>query len=512
MKSVILGSICTVLIGMSLLSASTAATAAPTPANGGPKTYYLDCLAGSDQASGTTVVAPWKSLEKISSTVFSPGDAIRIKKGTACVGTLAPQGSGTADAPITVDAYGVGPAPQIQGAGAPRAIKLYNQQGWEIRNLDVSNKGVAIGNRRAVSVELKDFGTASHFVLENLTIHDVNGDDTKDTGGSGGIYFSITGNSTQTKFDGISVKNNTIRSVDREGIFMVSTWNRSGFEAQSAGLFLPWPNVVISGNQLSDLGGDGIVPGNTTGALVERNKVDGFQKRSAGYNAGMWTYDSDNTIFQYNEATGGKTTRDGMAYDVDQGTDGVIFQYNYSHDNAGGFMLLCNSNGVLRNAVVRYNISINDSYRGVENCSGPIESAAVYNNTILIGPGISQSVIQENNTTKRNVSFRNNIVVKRGPGTASINLAGGGYQVQNNDFVGVSKAPAGFGISKEPKFLSEAAGPEGLRLCLGSPAIGTGAAITNDGGKDYFGNPIPNSAKPNIGAYAGVGVSCLGNG
>lgn len=503
MKSAFLGTLCTVLIGASFL-----AVGAPAITDSVAKTYYLDCASGNDQADGTAVESPWKSLAKISGTTFQPGDAIKIKSGTSCVGTLAPQGSGTAEAPITIDAYGAGAAPQIQGAGASRAIKLYNQQGWEIRNLDVSNKGASVGNRRAVSVELKDFGTASHIVLENLSIHDVNGDDTKDTGGSGGIYFSITGTAVQTAFEDLLVKNNSIRSVDREGIFMVSTWNRSGFEVQSAGTFLPWANVVISGNQLADLGGDGIVPGNTTGALVEHNKVDGFQKRSAGYNAGMWTYDSDNTVFRYNEATGGTTTRDGMAYDVDQGTDGVIFQYNYSHHNAGGFLLLCNANGILKNAVVRYNISIDDSYRGVENCSGTIESAAVYNNSIYIGPGISQSVIQENNTTKRNVSFRNNIVVKRGSGAASINLASGGYQLSNNDFVNVKKAPAGEGISSEPKFVSEEMGPAGFKLCSGSPALAAGSTIADNGGQDYFGNSIPESGAPNIGAYAGAAVSC----
>jgi len=119
-------------------------------------------------------------------------------------------------------------------------------------------------------------------VLENLDIHDVNGEDNKDMAdGSGGIYFTVTGNRRRTWFDGITVRNNTVRTVDREGIFMLSDWRRT------AAAFLPWPHMVISGNRLSDIGGDGIVAGSTTGALIEHNYLNGFQKRSRGYNAGM---------------------------------------------------------------------------------------------------------------------------------------------------------------------------------------------------------------------------------
>lgn len=473
--------------------------------------YFVDCAAGSDSNAGTSSAAAWKSLPKVNSASFNPGDQIFFKRGTSCIGTLAPSGSGALDSPITIDAYGTGTKPLIAGSGAKQAVRLHNQQWWEIRNLEITNTGQAVGNRRGVSVELEDFGKASHIVLENLDVHNVNGDDTKDTGGSGGIYFTVIGTAVQTWFDGVTVANNTVRSVDREGIFMVSTWNRSGFETASAGVFVPWPNVVIRGNQLSDLGGDGIVPGNTTGALVERNYLNGFQKRSAGYNAGMWTYDSDNTVFQYNETTGGQTTRDGMAYDVDQGTVNVTFQYNYSHDNAGGFMLLCNATGILRGAVVRYNISQNDSYRGVENCSGTIESADIYNNTFYIGAGKSQVVVNENNTTKRTVKFRNNIVLTAPTGSASFNLKSGGYQLDHNVIHQASGVPNGAGLSSDPLLVAagsanSSSSADGYQLCQGSPAISAGVEITNNGGRDYFGNAVIGT--PTIGAYGGAGIPC----
>ncbi|MEV7418873.1 RICIN domain-containing protein [Streptomyces sp. NPDC089919] len=489
-----------------LYALGAAVTAAP-PASAAGSAHYLDCAAGSDAAAGTSPGTAWRTLAKVSATTFLPGDTILLKRGTTCTGTLAPQGSGVAGAPIAVDAYGTGPAPLVAGGGAPRAVLLRNQQQWEIRNLEITNTGGARGNRRGVSIELADFGTARHFVLAGLDVHDVNGDDTKDLGGSGGIYLTVDGVAVPTAFDDVIIRDNSVRSVDREGVFFVSTWNRSGFEAHSAGAFVPWTGVVVSGNRLADLGGDGIVAGNTAGALVEHNTVTGFQRRSAGYNAGVWTYDSDDALFQYNDVSGGASTRDGMAYDVDQGTVGTVFQYNHSHDNAGGFLLLCNATGILRGAVVRYNISENDSYRGVENCSGPIESALVHNNTLYIGPGVSQSVVQENNTTARHVVFRNNAVVKTGTGTASMTLRGGGYQLDHNALAGVTGVPAGAGTTADPRF--EAPGTvTGYRLCAGSPALGAGTPVPDNGGSDYYGNPVPATGAPAIGAYEGPGVAC----
>lgn len=45
-----------------------------------------------------------------------------------------------------------------------------------------------------------------------------------------------------------------------------------------------------------------------------------------------------------------------------------------------------------------------------------------------------------------------------------------------------------------------------FRLSEGSPAIGAGTAIPDNGGKDYFGNKLKPGA-PNIGAYAGPTIT-----
>src|SRR5512142_1279526 len=76
-------------------------------------TYYLDCFGGSDGAAGTSPATAWRTLAKVAATTFSPGDSILLKRGTRCTGQLWPKGSGNAEHPIRVAAYGSGVLPLI---------------------------------------------------------------------------------------------------------------------------------------------------------------------------------------------------------------------------------------------------------------------------------------------------------------------------------------------------------------------------------------------------------------
>jgi hypothetical protein len=58
------------------------------------ETYYVDCSAGSDVASGKAPVQAWKTLEKVSASAFQPGDSILFRRGVRCSGSLWPKGSG----------------------------------------------------------------------------------------------------------------------------------------------------------------------------------------------------------------------------------------------------------------------------------------------------------------------------------------------------------------------------------------------------------------------------------
>lgn len=470
--------------------------------------YHVDCSRA--RAGDGSAARPYNSLDQVNRLQLGPGDVISFRRGTTCFGSLQPHGSGSASAPIRAGAYGSGALPRLDAQGAAQVIHLYNEDYWEIRDLDITDAANPGTQRAGVFVELHDFGVGHHYVLQNLTIHDVLGDD---TGSSGGILFTVKGTTIPTKFDQVTLENNTINHVDREGIDFNSSWaNRPEVGSSDGPAWTPSTRVVIRGNNLSDVGGDGIVVAVSDHALVEYNTLKGFQLRSGGYNAGMWPYNADHTLFQYNDTSGGGNTADGMAYDVDQGTVGTIFQYNYSHDNAGGFFLICNANGEVKDAIIRYNISQNDHYRGFETCTaGPIASASVYNNTIYTSAGVSQVAVNENNTLDRKIAFSNNIFSNAG-GTMTFNVNSSLTTFAANVFDGTTNPPADpQAITDSPRFVSPGTATdlghaEGYELRAGSPAIGTGILIPDNGGLDYFGNHVPATTAPNRGAYQGPGI------
>jgi hypothetical protein len=77
------------------------------------KGYFVDANNGDDNNSGKQLDSPWKTVEKINSIVFEPGNNIYFKRGTSYSDGVQINGNGTKDKPITVSAYGKGNAPKF---------------------------------------------------------------------------------------------------------------------------------------------------------------------------------------------------------------------------------------------------------------------------------------------------------------------------------------------------------------------------------------------------------------
>ena len=85
--------------------------------------------------------------------------------------------------------------------------------------------------------------------------------------------------------------------------------------------------------------------------------------------------------------------------DSDWNSRNTIIQYNYSHDNDGGLLLICNDGSQSPKdsagnvgTIVRHNISQNDHHRGIK-LSGPVKNTLVHNNTIYVGKGESVDIV-----------------------------------------------------------------------------------------------------------------------
>ncbi|WP_125702184.1 carbohydrate binding domain-containing protein [Lacticaseibacillus daqingensis] len=545
--------------------------AATYPVPEGKHVYYVDATAGNDSNSGTSTDQAWQSLAQVNQTTFQPGDAILLKAGAHWTGTLAPKGSGSAAQPIILGAYGDGAKPVIDGAGQENTVSFLNQQYWEVRDLELTNKepGLSLTTfasspRRGLLILGADYNpdhltktdpsvvtTLHGFNVHDLYIHDIYGQDAKDLNGSAGIQVAVRATglvsgvldpavvNVRTTFDDITIKNNRIAHVNRSGIILYSNWrSRTLLRADNTygdPKVTPWTpitHVVIEGNSLTDIGGDGIATHMTDGALVAYNYLNGFNTRSAGYNAGMWAWDADNATFQYNEATGGVSTRDGMPWDFDQGEQGTLYQYNYSHDNAGGTLLFCSDTAAetgagTKNGIFRYNLSVNDRYQLFTNCSGTgVQNIDVYNNTFYVGQGLNTNLLVNQNAAT-GVTFKNNIFYNLGTGTY---VAKPTWHYANNLFYGnnqptTSVVPDAFMVKADPQFKdptppgtiwgNDITAPRdakvwqkalaGFTLQPESPAVNTGqfislATTTHPGQVDLYGNALYNG-NPDIGAY-----------
>lgn len=227
-------------------------------------TYHVDCSAGGPEAG---LDNPVRSLEQLNQIHFAPGARILFKRGTVCHGTFKPMAgsSGRPGAPIVVDAYGPAglPRPAIAAgcvasrrdpdqsyteAGKPptgispyrslctaddgparrAALHLLNVEQWEINSLDLSNDGLGEGPRVGLLVQLEDFGTGTHYRVNDVYVHHVHGF-SQDVKGpvmykqTGGILFDITRGAAKegrkpTRFDDVLVENSEVYHVDAIGI------------------------------------------------------------------------------------------------------------------------------------------------------------------------------------------------------------------------------------------------------------------------------------------------------
>lgn len=343
-------------------------------------TYYVDSEKGNDLSSGTSPFHAWKTLRMVNESHFHPGDRILLRCGSRWRGQLSLKSSGANGAPIVIDWFGAGPLPFIDGGGrVVDVVRLENVQEVEVHHLELTNHGPDQGIRRGVLVAVTNFGTANHIVVSDLYIHDVNG--TNERKDNGGIVFRTVGEKVPSRFDGLRIERNIIWKVDRSAIA-----GQSDQFARSK--WYPSLHVVIQDNYVEDVGGDGIVPWVTDGALIKHNIVIHCNKRAGSYNAGIWPWSTDNSLFELNEAAFTHTTRDGEGFDSDFNSRNTHFIYNYSHDNDGGFMLICTpgkrdpkENVGNTGTLIQYNISRNDHNR-IFNLSGAnqtrIEENAIY--------------------------------------------------------------------------------------------------------------------------------------
>ena len=396
-------------------------------------TYYIDSKRGSDSNDGLSEAKPFKSLSKLSSKFFQEGDRILFKKGETYSGALTLKGYGTASNPIRVGTYGSGNMPKIDGRGARAGITLTANHivvdGLEVTNAN-GNYGIYIGALQA--------GENAGITVSNCYVHDVDTNEKKFSYlESGGIIARADGTSP-TWFKGVNIQNNTIKNVCRCAVVISNSWGwrysdgsyiKNKYVSDTNGWY---PNVdcKITNNSIDGTKGDSILVQCGKNTLIERNTVynanSSTKEHAKVAMVAIWTISTVDTVMQYNEV--GYTKRpgaDGEAFDTDHAEVNCKIQYNYSHNNEGGFVLLCNGYpGTAKNATVRYNLSVNDGAKcAVINLVGDIPGTQVYNNTFYLGNQVKSVMSMWGNdgkpTKATGITLTNNIFSAPTAGTGN---------------------------------------------------------------------------------------------
>lgn len=493
--------------------------------SGNATNYYIDSVAGSESNNGTSPATAWKTLtptSKANTIVFQPGDQVLFKRGCSWTGFLHLLGNGSSSAPLVVDAYGTGAAPIINAAGAADsggssyAVGIWNKQYVTIQNLELTNDAAADATRHGILIAYGTPGVYSGVKILNNNIHHVRGVSAR--GGmynNAAIYIFIQDNSgngtTGALVDSMLIQGNDIHDIKTIGIFQKGPSYFAGHPEFWA------TNLVIRDNVIDHTGADFIVIAGAQSPLIESNAGYDAGINGAGYGwiAGMWSsYRCADPTFQFNEVARvhnelAPNDGDGQAFDCDLGALGVnLFQYNYTHDNLGGVLIMMSEN-LAKTVVYRYNLSVNDDRQTNSGSQLPlnpipgVNSAYVYNNvfysTLPLGYKLKDKAASW---------FYNNIFHARS----------GNYPSQtnfsNNCYFGhAPDVNDPYKIVADPKFVGPLTSPgvdgftpanvDMFKLQSSSPCINAGKSISapiSNGGIDFWGNPLY------AGTYADIGI------
>lgn len=505
------------------------------------KTYYISAN-GNDSSDGLSASTAWKSIDKVNSVTFQPGDKILFRVGETWHGQLFPKGSGTAGNPITLSSYGGEGRPVIdfdeaEGAG----IRLTDQSHWRITGMEVTSGArpkVGVGRQGIVALSYQQ--NCTDLKVTDCYMHDIWGQLGGKSEYSGynscgvlvkSVYHWGAGRTDvkPTEWSDVEVANNTVKRMDKCGIIVLRC--KTGMH--------------VHHNYIEDTGGDGIFCGGCDYALIEYNVAKRTCLRT-GYayiqgdenwwphTAAIWIQDATGTIMQYNAVY--DTHRqpgngDGEAYDFDFNCIRCIAQYNYSENN-GGFLLIMNR--TFEN-IARYNVSVNDQTHLVQMQCDNNERNLIYNNVFYIDYGtVDLDFFCGNNGEVEKSSlgawFFNNIFYATGQSYFRTVYASG--EVIGRTFDETTKVPKGemgklfyhncyFGpwknglpndpeaIVTDPMLVAPGTVSGGklnmnplkaYQLQPGSPMINAGILPANPGNQDFFGNPLEDG-HPDIGVY-----------
>ena len=432
--------------------------------------------------------------------------------------------------------------PVICGGSPEETLKLFNQQYWEINNLEITG-----GNLYGVYVSGNIPNTSiNHIHLKNLNVHDATYTSTK-RADSGEVFISANAAGeilNDVLVDGVTAHDSHVS----EGIFV----SAGGAWIEGKGVSQPLgSNVTVQNSTAHDIYGDGILIAELNHGLLQGNVVysSGLCPNCTGSTpVGLWEWYCHTCTVQYNESYANQSWGgDGGDFDIDYYNNDNVVQYNYGHDSAGYCVAFFGAGGrASLNNIFRYNVCSNNGRRSDLSKQGEVfvhtwdqgslDGVQIYNNTFYFNPASNAPAFSANDATYSGSAprfFKNNIIyatVSDMIQTTSVFVLDNNiywttsslpptWQVGAATYLSFSAYQAGANqdihsyytdpMLKSPNYHAAGRPASAFQLSPGSPAKGRGANVCSGisgcsmGTQDFWGHPLPAGTGYNIGAYQG---------
>ena len=393
-------------------------------------------------------------------------------------------------------------------------VELINVSFWEISGLEITNLGETLAQRRCGIRILSDYASGpesrtmenyignkmEHIYIRDCYVHDVNSahqaqqapgfDDVNIAGAKGGGGIISSG-----FVDDLLVEGCTVMRCDSEGIRNEACGPASGsfggIDANNG--YAQAAKITFRNNFVSKCAGDAFVMSGADGGVMEYNyatlcgksyltDMSGNLLVNYGDSAvpqrlgtqdfsAMWFVGCANSVAQYNASINNsyESASSGTAWGIDAYCNNVVYQYNYSAGNSGGWYT---HKYASINTAVRYNISVDDgmspgfkkardSFIMLDPLGSTCETDAprIYNNLIILNLKEDTDFFGRNDNSAF-VYFQNNIVYSKNRNT--IQLVGGqnhaahsiaGGDVTNNLFYPVGLVDLSVGRFVAPEVI-----------------------------------------------------------
>lgn len=175
-------------------------------------TYYVS-NSGNDSSSGTSDQSSWKSVKKVDSYSFAPGDKILFQCGGTWRELLEPIVSGTASNPILFGSYGAGAPPIISGSDLITSWTAYSGNIYKASVSTQPNIVYFNGVRGTVVSAISEVKAPDQYYWASGVLY------TYSPGGAPGTYYTspgveagdrkevvFTNNQTYLTFNGLDIR------------------------------------------------------------------------------------------------------------------------------------------------------------------------------------------------------------------------------------------------------------------------------------------------------------------